>query len=156
MADITQKMIIRGGHQYAGRPFDWHVWDVTFPEAAGPASGDDIVLPGRFDQNAVLLDVMTQVITAASATTFTFTAQAALRAIDGGAITGASAITGAINLLAQGTARSSTTTPFPTFGSGVTEGTNERIVKANLTALTGTLSGDARFVIAALIGRSEY
>ena len=122
----------------------------------GWAGPDDIRLADLFKPNTRILTLYTQVITAVVvATSLLMDVEMALKAIDGGAISGETDLTTSINLELESTRFPATgNTVMHDFGAAV-EGTNDRIINLELTK-TGAVSGDTHFLVAALIGRTDY
>lgn len=157
MADITASCTIVGGQQDAVRPFSWHVWDVLVPSAALAGAGpDDILLPDRFKTNTRLLDLRTQVIDNVTvATSLLMDVEMALRAIADGALSVQTNMLAAVDLETEDTTILATgSTVIEDFGDAVA-GTNDRVINLELTK-TGAVSTDCRFLVAALIGRTEF
>jgi hypothetical protein len=162
MADISDKVYIRGANGAATRPFGWHVWNVRVPANILTVGGvDDIVLPDRFQIDSRITSLNTQVVNnGVSATTLIIDVEMGLRAISTGVISSLSnmQVGQDLELLGQEgvLVPFGGTNVFNGFGSAVTAGTNERIINLEITN-TGTPAGtEVEFDVYALIGRNAY
>lgn len=160
MADITSKVIVKGGYNEINLPFGWKVWEVTVPAAALAAGANDICLPDRFGVDARILDVRTQVVDASDAgTSLAMDVELAKVAISGGAVTPIVDMLTGVNLKTAGLstfiASGVTMLDDVKLDSDVIAGTHKGAINLELT-LSGAVSNNARFIVAALMGRVSY
>jgi len=164
MADITASCTIKGAHQHTELPFQWHVWEIDVPAGAfGSAGADDILLPDRFDSNTYLVDAFVQIPTAftnGSGTTVldVETGLITIGSEDAGDVTGKANIAtelAGINLeTANQTIQIGTFgAALTAFGSGVTDGTNHRVINLEVTTATAVPTVGGVILFGALLGR---
>lgn len=160
MADITSKVIIKGGYNEVNLPFGWKVWEVTVPAAALASGDNEITLPDRFDADVRILDVRAQTLDASDAgTSLTLDIENAKVAISGGAMTPISNLLAGINLKTAGlstfVASGATVLEDLSDDADIIAGTHKGAINLEL-ALSGATSATTKFLVAALMGRIEY
>lgn len=158
MADITSKATIKGINQKTDRPFDWHVWEITFRDADA-ATGDFILLPEKYDTNTRILHGTGQTLVVSNATTCTINFNPGATVISTNVFTGLTSIVSALDLktISQTSYTSNANVqccPFNT-DAGIVAGTSVGQLAVVITK-TGTGTASPKLLVSALMGRVEY
>lgn len=163
MAEISSQVTFKAINQRIDRPFDWHVWELSFLQTL-PATGDTILFPDRWDFVPQVLEYRVQKIVAFDVTTFPFDIQQVKINKSTGAVTNIS--NGFAGVVAQ-----TTDTSYPGSGTATWAGFSTDYIAnpthiggthyAGLRISFGTRTGagtaiTVRMLVAVLMGRTDY